>query len=389
MSQHRTPLRVGIVGLGHMHPRSYMLHFKEVADAHVTCVYEPDASLREPFCSEFGVAGYDRLDQMLAAESLDIAAIFLPHADCPDAAAACAAADVHLMVEKPMAASARGAARIVQAATEHGVLLTTGYVWRLNPVAREIRKLVRDGAIGQIVGGEGRCAAGRLHRYIEGHAPWILQKARSGGGPMYNLGVHWIDLFRWILDDQVQEVSGRNVKINTSYDVEDNSFAHLRFSSGAIVAMDISYTVPDAFPHGRDLYLSIRGTRGVISWAPAYEGQHDQLFICSDHASFRGSPRVHRKYEVQVTPGYAGYMGLAYVKGFVDAVRHRSNPVISGEDGVAALDVVEAIYRADAASRWVPVTTTLCSVADQPRPRRRKSARHSPVASVARRQSKG
>jgi predicted dehydrogenase len=350
-----TSLKVGIVGLHHLHPRSYMTLFKNLPEAQVTCVCEADGALREPFCKEFNLRGYAGVQEMLKAQTLDIAAIFLPHADCPDAAAQCAAAGVHLMVEKPMAASSRGAAKIVEAARKHRVLLTTGYVWRLHPVAREMRKLIREGAIGQVVGAEGRCAAGRLQRYIDGHAPWILQKARSGGGPMYNLGVHWIDLFRWILDDEVAEVSGRNVKVNARFDVEDNSFAHLRFGGGAIAALDISYTVPDAFPFGRDLYLSIRGTRGVLSWAPAYEGQKDELFICSDHASFRGSPRVHREYELQSTPGYSGYMGQAYVQAFIHAVQHRSTPPITGEDGVAALRVVEAIYRADARKRWVDV----------------------------------
>jgi len=332
-----------------------MTLFKAVPQAQVVAVMEPNPALCDAFCQEFGLRGYGDLDAMLAREKLDVAAIFLPHADCPAAAAKCAAMGVHLMVEKPMAASAAGAQQIVDSARAGGVLLTTGYVWRLHPVAREVRKLIADGAIGQVVGAEGRCAAGRLQRYLDGHSPWILQKARSGGGPMYNLGVHWIDLFRWMLNDEVVEVSGRNVKVNTLYDVEDNSFAHLRFGQGTIAALDISYTVPDAFPYGRDLYLSVRGTRGVISWAPAYEGQKDEVFICSDQPAFKGSPRVTRTYELQPTPGYSGFMGREYVEGFLECIRTKGTPAIGGDDGVAALKVVEAIYRADAEKRWVGV----------------------------------
>ena len=348
-------LKVAIVGLGHLHPRSYMAHFQAVPDIEVVAVAEADASLREPFCRDYGVNGYRSLDELLAGETPDVAAIFLPHADCPEAAEKCAAKGIHLMVEKPMAASAVGAQRILEAARKAGVKLSTGYVWRLHPVAREFKRIMDEGLIGRVVGGEGRCAAGRLTRYIEGHSPWILQSKLSGGGPMYNLGVHWIDLFRWILGEEVAEVSGRNVKVNTDYDIEDNSFAHLRFSGGAIVALDISYTVPDAFPHGRDLYLSVRGTKGVMSWAPAYEGQKDALFICSDHPAFASSPKVLREYELQPTPGYSGFMGLEYVRAFVDSVRSDREPPITGEDGCAALRVVEAVYRADAEKRWVDV----------------------------------
>jgi predicted dehydrogenase len=348
-------LKAAIVGLAHLHPRSYMPLFKAVEATQVTAAVEADEALREAFCRDFSVRGYDSVEEMLAAERPDIAAIFLPHADCPAAAEACAAAGAHLMVEKPMAASAEGARRIAAAGRRHDVKVTTGYCWRLHPAAREFKRLVSSGAIGRPVGAEGRCAAGRLQRYIDGHASWMLQQAKSGGGPMYNLGVHWIDLFRWLLEDEVAEVSGRNVKVNTAYDIEDNSFAHLRFTSGAIAALDISYTIPDAFPHGRDLYLSVRGTQGAVSWAPAYEGQKDVLAVCSDHPDFAGAPRRELSFELEKVAGYSGAMGLSYVRDFVDAVRTGRDPQITAEDGVRALDVVEAVYESAGNNRWTAV----------------------------------
>jgi predicted dehydrogenase len=66
---------------------------------------------------------------------------------------------------------------------------------------------------------------------------------------------------------------------------------------------------------------------------------------------------VTRTYELQPTAGYSGFMGKAYVEGFLEAVRtgDRSKITITGEDGVKALEVVEAVYRADAEKRWVGV----------------------------------
>jgi len=349
-------LKVGIVGLGHLHPRAYMPLFGAVESMEVAAVAEPDERLRDAFCRDFGVRGYPTLEAMLECETLQVAAIFLPHADCPEAAEACARAGLHLMVEKPMAADVTGAERIVAAAERYGVKLTTGYCWRLHPVTAEFKRLIDAGVIGRPVGAEGRCAAGRLHRYIEGHAPWMLQRARSGGGPMYNLGVHWIDLFRYLLADEVIETTGQNVKINTDYDIEDNSFAHLRFVGGTIASLDISYTVPDSFPHGRDLYVSLRGTRGAISWAPAFEGQRDVLFVCSDHLDFAAAPRRHVTFELEKVPGYCGVMGLAYVRDFAEAILDDREPAVTGRDGVEALRVVEAIYRADREKRCVPIT---------------------------------
>ena len=104
-----------------------------------------------------------------------------------------------------------------------------------------------------------------------------MRRSDPAAGPIYNLGVHWIDLFRWMLADEVVEVSGQNVQVNTKYDIEDNSYAHLRFSKGTILALDISYTVPDAYPHGRDLFLAVRGTKGTLSWAPGLRGREGRV----------------------------------------------------------------------------------------------------------------
>jgi predicted dehydrogenase len=281
--------------------------------------------------------------------------IFLPHADCPAAAVACANAGVHLMVEKPMATNTAGVKAMVEAAEANKVKLTTGYCWRMHPAAREFRRLIQSGVIGTPVGAEGRCAAGRLQRYIDGNSSWMLQRSRSGGGPMFNLGVHWIDLFRWLFEDEVSEVCGQNVKVNQEFDIEDNSFALMRFTNGVIASLDISYTVPDSFPYGRDLYLSVRGTAGAISWAPAYEGAKDVLFVCSDHPAFAGAPRRELSFELEPVAGYSGFMGLEYVRDFAGAVLQDRKPAVTGRDGLKALEVVEAIYESAREKRWTAV----------------------------------
>lgn len=346
------PLTVGLLGLCHLHPRGYMRSFESVPDFTVIAAAESDAAVREAFAQDFPLRCYAGWREMLEREPLDVAAIFLPHAACPDAARACAERGIHLLVEKPMAASAEGARSMIAAARQAGVLLSTPYVWRYHPVAAQIHRFIRDGTLGRVVGCEGRCAAGRLHRYVEGHAEWMLHKSLSGGGPMYNLGVHWIDLYRWLLDDEVVAVLGRDVKVNQEYDIEDNSFALLTFSRGAVLALDISYTVPAAYPSGRDLYLGLRGTAGVVSWSPSFEGVDEELFVCSDAPGF-DPPARRLRFELPPHPGYSGILTVLFLQDLARAIRDRSAPPISGEDGLRALEVVEAIYRSAESGREV------------------------------------
>ena len=234
---------------------------------------------------------------------------------------------------------------MIAASEQHGVSLATPYLWRYHPVALHMKSSSPRGRWAALSSCEGRCAAGRLHRYIEGNARWMLTRAQSGGGPMYNLGVHWIDLYRWLLDDEVVEVIGKNVKINTEYDIEDNSFALLTFAKGAVVALDISYTVPDAYPYGRDLHLSLRGTSGVLAWSPSFEGVRETLFVCSDGDDYLASPRRHIDFELTALPGYVGIMGVQFMRDLAKVIRSNGVPPITGLDGLRALEVVEAIYQ--------------------------------------------
>jgi len=346
-------LSVGILGLSHLHPRSYMTLFQAIPGVEVIAASDANPAVLEGFVKDFHVRGYADWRELLDKERLNLAAIFLPHADCPEAAVACAERGTHVVVEKPMAASAEGVRHMIAAARKAGVILSTPYAWRYHPVAQEMRRLVVGGVTGRIVGCEGRCAAGRLSRYIDGHAGWMLEKARSGGGPMFNLGVHWIDLYRWMLSDEVVEVIGKTVRANQQYDIEDNCFAFLTFARGTVLALDISYTVPDSYPYGRDLYLALRGTSGVLSWSPSYEGVKERLFVCSDTGEYSQPARQHLDFELPPQPGYAGIMGLRFLTDLVESIRMGKPPTITGYDGLRALEVAEAVYQSAESGRSV------------------------------------
>jgi predicted dehydrogenase len=339
-------LNVGIIGLGHLHPFSYMPHFIRCKKTNVVAASDEKELLRNNFSKQFGVKTYSDWRELLADEKIDLVYVFLPHSDCDSVSITCADKGIHVVVEKPVASTSEKARRIVRACTRNNVLFSTPYLWRYHPVIRKMKEAVDSGILGRIVGCEGRCAAGGLHRYVDGHSEWMFDKKKSGGGPMYNLGVHWIDLFRWLLNSEITEVAAKNVHINKKYDIEDNSFAIATFGCGATLALDISYTVPDSYPFGRDLYLGIRGTEGCINFTPLFEGTEQTMLICSNDRKFGGAPRQLIKFEMDNVPGYCGPLGLEYVNEIADNIINRTKPFIGGTDAVKVLEVVEAIYEA-------------------------------------------
>jgi len=330
-----------------------MPHFEAVRATRVVAACDASESLRAAFAKDFDVRVYANWRRLLDEEKLDLVYVFLPHNQCPAAAVACASKGIHIVVEKPVASSVRGCRRAVAACRRHGVLFSTPYLWRYHPVCRRMKAIVDSGELGRIVGCEGRCAAGGLHRYVEGHAAWMLDRKRSGGGPMFNLGVHWIDLFRWMLGDEIVEVMGKNIHVNRRYDVEDNSMAICTFAGGTLLSLDISYTVPDGYPNGRDLYLAVRGTEGCLSYAPAFEGTRQTLLTCvrSTGRSAASNEAVH--FELEDVPGYCGPLGREYVAEIANNVHHRCSHHVTGDDALRALQVVEAVYRSSESGRAV------------------------------------
>jgi predicted dehydrogenase len=356
-------LNVAIVGLGHLHPRGYMTLFEQCPKIRVVAAFDNDKVLVDGFCGDFGIRGYTDLRELLTLEKIDIAAFFLPHSESADAAIACADKGIHLLMEKPIARDVADVRRVADAVRKNGVKITTGYCWRFHPVVRTMKDCIEQGSIGTIVSVEARLAAGKVERYIKGHAGWMLEKSRSGGGPMYNLGVHWIDLLCHVLGDTVEQVCAVNTRTSRTYDVEDSSVALLRFGKGTVGVLSTSYVVPDCFPNGRDLYIGIKGARGVLSYSPRYEGeqgssgggQTDVLELYSDSENLAGSAARKFVFDLDKVPGYSGYMGKAYVDDFVDAIINDREPSITIRQALDVLHVVEAIYASDQSNGWVKV----------------------------------
>jgi predicted dehydrogenase len=356
-------LKVAIIGLGHLHPRGYMTLFENCPKTEVIAAFDKDQVLLERFCKDFGIKGYTDLRELLDSEKIHIAAVFLPHCDCADAAIKCAERGIHLLVEKPMAKTVDEVKAVAEAVKRNNVKITTGYCWRFHPVVKAMKDCIEQEFIGSIVSVEARLAAGRVDRYIKGNAKWMLEKAKSGGGPMYNLGVHWIDLICYLLKDKIEEVCAVNSKTSDTYDIEDTSVALLRFGKGAVGLLSTSYIVPDCFPNGRDLYIGMKGTKGVLSYAPRYEGEQgsssagetDILELYSDSDKLAGASARKFLFTLNKVSGYSGYMGKAYLDDFVDSIIEDREPFITIRQAIDVLNVVDAIYKSDQRRGWVKV----------------------------------
>jgi predicted dehydrogenase len=341
------PLGIAFVGLHHQHPRWYFplwTHLPQYKPLAVCDADEPFLESENAFFKLDAVTDYRRV---LDRKDVDVVAIWLPHSLMPQAVADAAAAGKHVIVEKPCAADVAGARRIVEVGSLYPrIKISAPYCWRTHPASEHIRLAVASGSLGDIMAVEGRLNAGGAWRYVRDNALWML-RASEGGGPMWNLGVHWIDYFRAITGQEVVSVCGAvsGPAGEPARDIEDNAQAVLKFSGGAVGVLDISYGLTDAHPGKRDIYVSLRGRRGDIQWAPAWEGLRDEVLIVGEDRP--GGKAVSTRIEVisKSIPGYCGQMAWAWLSDFASAVNEDRPPIVSPDDILAAVQVADAFYR--------------------------------------------
>ncbi|MBN1349696.1 Gfo/Idh/MocA family oxidoreductase [candidate division KSB1 bacterium] len=344
-------IKVGIIGFAHLHPLTYIPHFEACEGMEFIAASDPDCDLLARGLSQLAlprdIECYGDYHQMIDGSGADLVAIFSPHYQCPEVVEYAAAKGKHILVEKPMAASVEGGERILKATQNAQIVSSTPYVWRYHQAAIEIKRLLENGFLGDIFALEGRCIAGRIQRYIDGNSGWILDKRKGGGGPMWNLGVHWIDLFNWFLGGlkPLRAYCEMN-SITPGCGVEENAHGIVFYENGITANYNIGYSSPPSYPYGRDLHINIRGTLGSITWNPAFEGEEDEIFLCSDHPDLADAPNRTIRLLQKAAPGYAGIMGLRYIKDFAFWISKAQKPSITIAEGVEAIKVAELLYRA-------------------------------------------
>ena len=177
----------------------------------------------------------------------------------------------HVLCEKPLAMNEGDIQRMIDAMEAAGLMFFTGFTYRFSGSARDIHRLVRSKAIGEI-------RALRLVYLWNLHGKWswnergerIASPLRVGrmleGGPMVDCGVHQIDLARWWLGSEVEWQRGLGVWVE-DYEAPDHLYLHMGHSCGAhtMVEMSFSYNATSREPRSHFQYELI-GTDGVIRY---------------------------------------------------------------------------------------------------------------------------
>jgi UDP-N-acetylglucosamine 3-dehydrogenase len=296
-------LRVGVIGVGVM-GSNHARVFAGLQGAELVGVADPDRRQADFVARTLGCAAVADVAGLLDL-NIDAVTIAAPTHLHHDIALTCIARGIHVMVEKPIASSVEEGRDIIEAARRAGVTLMVGHVERFNPAVETIKEALRDEDILSIA--------------ITRVGPFPPRM--SNVGVVIDLAVHDIDLIRWFTDSEIVEVQPQ--LSSAVAEREDIALLQFRTASGVLAHINTNWLTPFK---ARNVTVA---TRGKYIMADLLTRQVTECFGFQPDGSY--SMR-------HLSVGHAEPL-RSELLAFVRAVRNGTPPAVSGEEGVASLEI--------------------------------------------------
>jgi len=331
------PLRVAVVGAGAF-GRNHLRVYRELQDSgndlELVAVVDRDAAVAAKAATEFGIAAFDSIEACLSAAGwLDAASVCVPTVHHAEAAEPLLAAGVDLLIEKPLAANLTDADKILELARAHDRIVQAGHLERFNPAVTAARR--------------------HLHRpmFFEAHRLSVFTPRSLDVDVVLDLMIHDLDIVLSLVDSSVREV--RAVGLPVLSNKVDIANVRLEFENGCVANFTASRVSTERVrklrffqPHQ---YLSLDFARQdllMIDVTAAAGMDAAQLAAMAQMVQAAGQhPSAGLSLsKVAVEPGEPLRLEI---ESFLNAVRTRAVPLVSGEDGrralALALEINEAI----------------------------------------------
>jgi predicted dehydrogenase len=315
-------VRFAVVGCGNA-ARQIHLPALRVGGATITVFSSRTRASAEALRDEWGDgAVVERWEDAVERDDVDAVLIAVPNSIHRDVALAAAGAGKHVLVDKPMACTTADADEMIAAAGAHGVVLVPFHNTRFASPFVAAQQFVAAGNLGDVTGF--RAAFG--HAGPQTWAPradWFFDKSKAGGGCLIDLGVHVVDLVRFVTGDDIVAVSA--ILNGCRGDVEADAQLLARLHGGAIGTIHASWSSAS----GPDHQLTVIGSAGTL-----HLDNRTPLTFIDEHG--------HRE---RVTLPDRTSSPLAEL---LAAIADERAPSITAADGRAAVAIVQAAYRSAA-----------------------------------------
>ncbi len=302
------------------------------------------------------VRKYTDYKELLEKEKPELAAIATESGKHVAIALDCISAGCNVIIEKPIALSIADADAIIEAGKEAGVVVCANHQNRFNKSVQYIRKALEEERFGRLSHGAAHVRWNRGKGYYD-QAPWRGTWEQDGGCLM-NQCIHNIDLLRWMMGDEVEEVMAYTDQIEHSYlEAEDLGMALVKFSNGSYGLIEGTTNV---YPCNLEETLYIFGEKGTAKAA----GTSDNIIEEWRFDDGLDDPEEVKKRFSENPPNVYGFGHTPLYADVIDAIENQHAPLVDAEAGKRALELVLAIYKSAAEHRPVKLPLEDCSTLD-------------------------
>jgi predicted dehydrogenase len=353
----KAKIRYAVVGLGHIAQVAVLPAFAHAGrNSALVALVSNDRKKLKQLSRRYGVGytySYEQYGDCLRSGEIDAVYIALPNSMHADYTVRAANAGIHVLCEKPMAVTEKQCAAMIRATDKNHVKLMIAYRLHFEEANLKAVEIVRSGKLG----------APRIFNSIFGmqvREGNIRTQAQLGGGTLYDLGVYCINAARYLFQDEPLEAFAWSAtKADARFDeVDEMTSAVLRFPKDRLAVFTSSFGSADIASY------QVIGTRGDLRVDPAYE----YAMELTHHLTIEGKTRSRTfAKRDQFAPE------LLY---FSDCIANDRKPEPSGEEGLADVRIIRALYRSAQTGRPVKLQPT--PVRKRPSPKQEK--RRPPVA---------
>ena len=302
------------------------------------------------------VKKYSDYKEMIEKEELDLIGIATESGKHAQIAVDCIEKGINVIIEKPIALSIQDANRIIEAAKKNNVVVCANHQNRFNKSIQKIRQAVEEGKFGKMLYGTAHIRWNRGEDYYK-QATWRGTWEQDGGALM-NQCIHNIDLLRWMMGDEIDEVCAYTDNLMHDFiEAEDMGMAIVKFKNGAYGIIE---GTTDIYPKNLEETLYLFGKTGTAKAG----GKSVNIIEEWDFADSTEDPEEVKKNNSEMPDSVYGFGHTPLYTDVINAINNGIKPLIDAEAGKRALELVLAIYKSAAEHRPVKLPLDECSTLD-------------------------
>jgi len=352
-------MRYALIGCGRISPNHIIAARNNKLDMVAMC--DPNTQTIEEKIEKFeinrdSVKIYEDYRVMLTELKPDLVAIATESGKHAAIALDCINAGCNVIIEKPIALSLEDAQAIIDAGRKNGVKVCACHQNRFNKSIQKIKEAIDDNRFGRLFYGTAHIRWARNKNYYE-CAPWRGTWEQDGGALM-NQCIHDIDLLRWMMGGEIIEVVGMTERLAHDYiEAEDLGIALVRFANGALGMIE---GTTDVYPKNLEETLYIFGEKGTVK-AGGEAVNHLEEWKFEDETA---DPEAIKAECSENPPNVYGFGHTKLYRDVIDAIKNDRDPLVNGEAGKDALELVLAIYKSAQTGQSVKLPMESCACTD-------------------------